>query len=193
MSSSTPSTSTASASSSTGSPRTSPATHTASATSTAPTSTNTPTPVSAEHRDWGTQDLQLRPPGGRELPLSQRALLARRLPRRRPARRCRRFDALSRLFRASPASGSPTRYGGNENLEAIEFLKRFNDRAREHPGILDHRRGIDSLAGVSRPTYLGGLGFSLKWDMGWMNDTLALLSATTRSSQNTITTRSRSA
>ena len=64
-------------------------------------------------------------------------------------------------------------FGGRENLEAIDFLKEFNEQCHlQYPGRADDRRGIDRWAGVSRPTYLGGLGFSLKWNMGWMNDTL---------------------
>ena len=67
----------------------------------------------------------------------------------------------------------PNVFGGNENLEAIEFLKKLNEIChREHPGILTAAEESTSFPGVSRPTYLGGLGFSLKWNMGWMNDTL---------------------
>ncbi len=67
----------------------------------------------------------------------------------------------------------PNIHGGNENLEAIDFLKKFNELChREHPGIITAAEESTSFAGVSRPTYLGGLGFSLKWNMGWMNDTL---------------------
>ena len=67
----------------------------------------------------------------------------------------------------------PNKHGGNENLEAIEFLKLLNELThRHHPGTLTAAEESTSWAGVSRPTYLGGLGFSLKWNMGWMNDTL---------------------
>jgi 1,4-alpha-glucan branching enzyme len=67
----------------------------------------------------------------------------------------------------------PNRYGGNENLEAIAFLKRFNELVHLHyPGVLTIAEESTAWSGVSRPTYLGGLGFSLKWNMGWMNDTL---------------------
>jgi 1,4-alpha-glucan branching enzyme len=67
----------------------------------------------------------------------------------------------------------PNEYGGNENLEAIAFLKRLNEL------LYGAGRGATSIAeestawpGVSRPTYLGGLGFGYKWNMGWMHDTL---------------------
>ena len=67
----------------------------------------------------------------------------------------------------------PNRFGGRENLEAIDFLKEFNELAHaRHPGILTVAEESTAWGGVSRPTYLGGLGFSLKWNMGWMNDTL---------------------
>ncbi|WP_435017542.1 1,4-alpha-glucan branching protein GlgB [Tundrisphaera sp. TA3] len=67
----------------------------------------------------------------------------------------------------------PNIHGGNENLEAIGFLKRLNELChQEHPGIITAAEESTSFPGVSRPTYLGGLGFSLKWNMGWMNDTL---------------------
>ena len=70
----------------------------------------------------------------------------------------------------------PNRYGGNENLEAIEFLKKLNELChRDYPGVITVAEESTSWTGVSRPTYLGGLGFSLKWNMGWMNDTLAYM------------------
>lgn len=67
----------------------------------------------------------------------------------------------------------PNQYGGRENLEAIHFLRRFNDLVHEyHPGVLTMAEESTSWQGVSRPTSSGGLGFDLKWNMGWMNDTL---------------------
>ena len=71
----------------------------------------------------------------------------------------------------------PNEYGGHENIEAIAFLPKLNELSHCSPRGPPHGRGVDSLAGVSRPTYLGGLGFSFKWNMGWMNDTLELLPA----------------
>ena len=68
----------------------------------------------------------------------------------------------------------PNQYGGNENLEAVEFLKRFNqDTYGANQGIVNIAEESTAWPMVSRPTYLGGLGFGLKWDMGWMHDTLA--------------------
>jgi 1,4-alpha-glucan branching enzyme len=72
----------------------------------------------------------------------------------------------------------PNKFGGRENLEAVEFLKRLNQVAYERfPGILTIAEESTAWPSVSRPTYLGGLGFSLKWNMGWMNDTLKYFSA----------------
>lgn len=71
----------------------------------------------------------------------------------------------------------PNRYGGNENLEAIDFIKRFNELAYlRHPGVLTIAEESTAWPMVSRPTYLGGLGFSLKWNLGWMHDTLLYFS-----------------
>jgi 1,4-alpha-glucan branching enzyme len=66
----------------------------------------------------------------------------------------------------------PNCFGGRENLEAIDFLKKFNEEVHlQYPGVLTIAEESTAWTGVSRPTYLGGLGFSLKWNMGWMNDT----------------------
>jgi 1,4-alpha-glucan branching enzyme len=67
----------------------------------------------------------------------------------------------------------PNQYGGRENLEAIDFLRQFNTEAyKEHPGIQTFAEESTAWPMVSRPTYVGGLGFGMKWDMGWMHDTL---------------------
>jgi 1,4-alpha-glucan branching enzyme len=68
----------------------------------------------------------------------------------------------------------PNEFGGRENLAAIAFIKRLNEVIyARHPGVLTIAEESTSWPMVSRPTYLGGLGFSLKWNMGWMNDTLS--------------------
>jgi 1,4-alpha-glucan branching enzyme len=67
----------------------------------------------------------------------------------------------------------PNQYGGNENIEAISFLKEMNEVVYSHyPDALTIAEESTSWTGVSRPTYLGGLGFGQKWMMGWMHDTL---------------------
>lgn len=71
----------------------------------------------------------------------------------------------------------PNEFGGRENLEAIYFLKSFNEIAHHyHPGVLTIAEESTAWPGVSRPTFLGGLGFSLKWNMGWMHDMLQYIS-----------------
>ena len=71
----------------------------------------------------------------------------------------------------------PNKFGGNENLEAIDFLRRFNIEVyKEHPDVQTIAEESTSWPLVSRPTYLGGLGFGMKWDMGWMHDTLSYIS-----------------
>ncbi len=70
----------------------------------------------------------------------------------------------------------PNRYGGRENLEAIDFLRALNVMAHaDFPGALTVAEESTAWPMVSRPTHLGGLGFSMKWNMGWMNDTLGYL------------------
>ncbi|MCW2306276.1 1,4-alpha-glucan branching protein GlgB [Rhodobium gokarnense] len=70
----------------------------------------------------------------------------------------------------------PNIYGGNHNLEAIDFLKRMNEVSYgRNPGIMTVAEESTSWSGVSRPTDGGGLGFGFKWNMGWMNDTLAYM------------------
>lgn len=70
----------------------------------------------------------------------------------------------------------PNEHGGRENLEAIEFLKDFNTvMHREFPGVVTVAEESTDWPGVSRPVYDGGLGFTMKWDMGWMNDTLRFM------------------
>jgi 1,4-alpha-glucan branching enzyme len=67
----------------------------------------------------------------------------------------------------------PNQYGGNENLEAIDFVRRFNEVAHTVPGAFTVAEESTAFSGVSRPVYLNGLGFTMKWNMGWMHDMLA--------------------
>jgi 1,4-alpha-glucan branching enzyme len=71
----------------------------------------------------------------------------------------------------------PNQYGGRENLEAISFLQRMNEVVHtECPGVLTVAEESTAWPQVTRPPYMGGLGFSLKWNMGWMHDTLSYIS-----------------
>jgi 1,4-alpha-glucan branching enzyme len=71
----------------------------------------------------------------------------------------------------------PNRWGGKENVEAIEFLRHLNEVVREdYPGCVVVAEESTSWSGVTRPTFVGGLGFTFKWNMGWMHDTLGYFS-----------------
>lgn len=89
-----------------------------------------------------------------------------------------RVDAVSSMvyldFSRKAGEWIPNQYGGNENLDAVEFLKQTNIAIHEQfPGAVTIAEESTAWPMVSRPTYLGGLGFTLKWNMGWMHDTLA--------------------
>ncbi len=87
-----------------------------------------------------------------------------------------RVDAVASMlyldYSRKPGEWVPNMYGGNENLEAIEFLKRFNELAHGVPGAVTIAEESTAFPGVSRPVYLNGLGFTMKWNMGWMHDML---------------------
>ena len=76
-------------------------------------------------------------------------------------------------YSRKPGEWVPNRYGGNENVEAYQFLRSVNDMVHtEFPGVLTIAEESTAWPGVTRPTHMGGIGFDLKWDMGWMHDTL---------------------
>ncbi len=88
-----------------------------------------------------------------------------------------RVDAVASMlyldYSRKPDEFIPNQYGGNENLEAIGFLKQFNESVyAAFPDVQTIAEESTSWPMVSRPTHLGGLGFGLKWNMGWMHDTL---------------------
>ncbi len=92
-----------------------------------------------------------------------------------------RVDAVASMlyldYSRPPGEWVPNQHGGRENLEAIYFLKRFNEVCYErYPGIMTIAEESTAWPGVSRPTYLGGLGFGFKWNMGWMHDFLLYMS-----------------
>ena len=121
----------------------------------------------------GHADLQLRPARGAELPRGQRAVLAARSSTWTgsgwmPSPPC------STSTTAGPeGQWVPNKYGGREDLDAVEFLKTLNATiAEEHPGCFTVAEESTSWPRVTGPVGEGGLGFTFKWNMGWMHDTL---------------------
>ncbi len=128
-------------------------------------------PRRGEHRDWGTQIFNY---GRHEVRnyLTSNALFWMDKYHIDGIR----VDAVASMlyldYSRQDGDWLPNEYGGRENLQAIAFVKELNEQAHfQFPGVLTIAEESTAWQGVSKPTYLGGLGFSLKWNMGWMNDT----------------------
>jgi 1,4-alpha-glucan branching enzyme len=92
-----------------------------------------------------------------------------------------RVDAVASMlyldYSREPGQWVPNAFGGRENLDAVFFLKQTNELCYENfPGVITIAEESTAWPGVSRPTYLGGLGFGFKWNMGWMHDFLHYIS-----------------
>jgi 1,4-alpha-glucan branching enzyme len=136
-----------------------------------------PDPLQAQHPDWGTLVFDYGKPAVRSFLISSAIhwLEDYHLDGLR-------VDAVASMLYLDYSRGegqwSPNVHGGRENLEAVEFVKQLNDAVHEEaPGALMIAEESTSWAGVSRGTDVGGLGFDEKWNMGWMHDTLDILSA----------------
>jgi 1,4-alpha-glucan branching enzyme len=130
-------------------------------------------PQRGEHPDWGTLIFDFGRPEVRNF-LIANALFW-----------CDRYhidglrvDAVASMlyldYSREPGEWTPNVHGGRENLEAVAFLRETNERVYgRFPGVMTIAEESTAFPGITRPTYLGGIGFGFKWDMGWMHDTLA--------------------
>ena len=128
-------------------------------------------PRMGEHRDWGTLIFNFGRNEVREFLISNALFWLKKYHIDGL-----RVDAVASMlyldYSRKAGEWIPNRYGGNENLEAIGFLRRFNELAHQVPGAMTIAEESTAFPGVSRPVYSNGLGFTMKWNMGWMHDTL---------------------
>jgi 1,4-alpha-glucan branching enzyme len=133
-------------------------------------------PRQGEHQDWGTLIFNYGRPEVRNFLVGSALSWIERFHADGL-----RVDAVASMlyldYSRKPGEWLPNRFGGRENVDAIEFLRQLNDAIHEeHPGAIVVAEESTSWGGVTRATHLGGLGFDFKWNMGWMHDTLGYFS-----------------
>ncbi|STD05000.1 1,4-alpha-glucan branching enzyme GlgB [Dermatophilus congolensis] len=135
-----------------------------------------PDPRRGEHKDWGTYIFDFGRPQVRNFLVANACYWIEEFHVDGL-----RVDAVASMLYLdySRAEGEwvPNEFGGHENLEAVQFLQETNATLyRRYPGVVTTAEESTSWSGVTKPTYAGGLGFGLKWNMGWMHDTLGYAS-----------------
>ena len=133
-------------------------------------------PRQGEHRDWGTLIFNYGRNEVRNFLLANALFWLARVSPRRAARGRGRVDAVSRLLAAARRVGAePVRRTREPRGDRVPATAQHAD-PRQHPGSITIAEESTAWPSVSRPTYLGGLGFTYKWNMGWMNDILEYIS-----------------
>jgi 1,4-alpha-glucan branching enzyme len=128
-------------------------------------------PRMGEHRDWGTLIFNFGRNEIRTFLISNAAFWLKKYHIDGL-----RVDAVASMlyldYSRKPGEWVPNIHGGNENLEAISFIRKFNEVVHQIDGAISIAEESTAFPGVSKPVYLNGLGFTMKWNMGWMHDML---------------------